>query len=644
LALSAAGGQPQTPDLSKPAPIKSYRNLFKMLNQKQPRYSFIGGSGGPAVFSTAIEGTATVALPGAGDLAGVTGTGAAGGSGQKAGGASTTNVQVAGVDEADIVKNDGEFIYHVSRERVLITKAFPDTALEVKAKLEFGSEFQPLELFIDGDLLVVIGSSIRTRSVEKDVNLSPLTVKALVLNVADKSKIEKVREVEVDGDYLTSRKIDSSVYLVTRKYPDFYFLPFIGETTFNGPGIGLAAQTRKAKREPRRRNKGLVPALRDTAAQDKPVRIDPKNVFYFPDFSEPNYLIVAGFDLNKPTEAADVKAFLGAGEAVYASRKNLYVAESKYHDFILNDKEEAAPPSQTTALYRFSLDSGKVSFSLRGEVLGTVLNQFSMDEHGDTFRVATTTRDFFFGGASANNLYVMNADMKVIGKLENLAPGEQIFSARFMGSRCYVVTFRRVDPLFVISLANPEAPAVLGQLKIPGFSDYLHPYDDNHIIGFGKDSEDGLYQGMKVACFDVSDVTTPLQKYAISIGDRGTSSEVLYNHKALLFDKAKDLIAFPISVMEIKNKTANTPAWTYGEPVFQGAHVYTFTLETGFILRKAITHESAQPKPAVDFFFDYGSIIRRLLYIDANLYSVSDSKIHVHDLNTLDEKRIVDLP
>jgi uncharacterized secreted protein with C-terminal beta-propeller domain len=148
-----------------------------------------------------------------------------------------------------------------------------------------------------------------------------------------------------------------------------------------------------------------------------------------------------------------------------------------------------------------------------------------------------------------------------------------------MGDRGYMVTFKKVDPLFVIDLKDPRSPKILGALKIPGYSDYLHPYDENHIIGFGKDTEEvgngAFYQGMKIAVFDVTDVTNPIEMFKENIGDRGTDSELLRNHKALLFSKDKNLLAFPVTVMEVKNKNKadKESIFQYGEFAFQG-HMY----------------------------------------------------------------------
>jgi len=621
--------------LANPQPVRlwSYSQLLRLLKKKQPSYLYSGldAKTGTVISTTPANG---IAGGGTGVTPGTTGSGDTQ--------FSVTNVQVAGVDEADIAKTDGQCIYQVNGARVLVIKAYPDNELEVKSVLNLESEFSPYELFLDNGLLVVIGASIRTAPVEKGYFIAPVTAKAVVVDVKDPANCKVVRELEVDGDYLSSRKVDSSVYLVARKYPDFYLY----SQTLGGGAVASGKARAVSSRV--RRNAGLVPAVTDTALGPKPHRMAPRNVFYFPGFHEPDYLIVAGFDLSDATKPLQVTALLGAGEAVYSSRQHLYVADTQY----LPPVGEPVPlqvswggvsvandlPLQSTKLYRFDLDKGAVSFSASGKVPGTVLNQFAMDEYNGYFRVATTTSNWTPN--SSNNLYVLDGNMNIEGRLEGLAAGEKIFATRFIGERCYMVTFRMVDPLFVISTADPAAPAVLGLLSIPGFSNYLQPYDENHILGFGKDAVNGLYQGMKIACFDVADVNNPVQLSSVSIGDRGTDSSVLQDHRALLFDKNKGLLAVPITVAAIKNRTPDMPPTTYGETVFQGAYVYNFTLDGGFVFRKAITHQSADQAGT----YDWNAAIQRLLYIDTSLYSLSNSQVKVNDLGTLDEKRALPLP
>jgi uncharacterized secreted protein with C-terminal beta-propeller domain len=266
-----------------------------------------------------------------------------------------------------------------------------------------------------------------------------------------------------------------------------------------------------------------------------------------------------------------------------------------------------------------------------------------MDEYDGYFRVATTT----YEPTSQNNIYVLDMALNITGSLVDLAPGETIYSARFMGERCYLVTFRQVDPLFVIDLKDPDEPKVLGYLKVTGYSNYLHPYDENHIIGIGKETtEEGdsaWYQGVKIALFDVSDVSNPVEISKYEIGDRGTDSPVLWDHKAFLFDKSRNLLVIP--VLEAKVDEAEypegVPAWAYGEPVWQGAYVFDISLDQGIQLKGKITHI----ENVGDLEQDYYSLsVTRSLYIDDVLYTISEAKIKMNNLENLAYINEVELP
>lgn len=270
-----------------------------------------------------------------------------------------------------------------------------------------------------------------------------------------------------------------------------------------------------------------------------------------------------------------------------------------------------------------------------------------MDEQGNYFRIATTTGEAWNGNA-ANHLFVLDKDNleNIVGKLENIAQGETIYSVRFMGDRAYMVTFKKIDPFFVIDLSSASNPQILGYLKIPGYSDYLHPFDENHIIGFGKDTVDpqelesfarqvdfAWYQGMKVALFDVTDVENPRVLHQVIIGDRGTDSELLYNHKALFFDKARGLLSFPVNVYEIPDKTGDEyTGSTYGQQVFQGAYVYRLSLENGFEELARLTHfpegfnfETIYENNYYQTFTE--QMISRIIRIGESLYTVSPGTV-----------------
>ncbi|MDD3270151.1 MAG: beta-propeller domain-containing protein, partial [Syntrophomonadaceae bacterium] len=406
------------------------------------------------------------------------------------------------------------------------------------------------------------------------------------------------------------------------------------------------------------------PAYRDSAIGTAYNTIDCNSISYFPDDIYPALIITAGFDVAKQ-EKADVKTYLGNGDNIYASDKNLYIAVSRYQQQVqplIKDSAAAvvnpAPASEQTKLYRFALTGGKIDYSGKAEVPGRILNQFSMDEYGGYFRIATTSGEVWRNDqyTSQNNLYVVDDNLTVCGKLENLAPGEQIYSTRFMGDRAYMVTFKNVDPLFVIDLKNPQKPALLGKLKIPGYSDYLHPYDENHIIGFGKESielksGDGesrpYYQGMKLALFDVSDVNHPIEMFKQTIGDRGTNSELLHNHKALLFSREKNLLAFPVTVMEIAGPNKINPQGypEYGSFSFQGAYVYNLDLSKGFQLKGRITHlDENDYKKAGDSWYNSEQNVERIIYSGDSLYTLSPSMIKANRLVDLKQTGSVNLP
>ena len=237
-------------------------------------------------------------------------------------------------------------------------------------------------------------------------------------------------------------------------------------------------------------------------------------------------------------------------------------------------KVSTAEDQETTILHKISIDTGDVTYIAQGEVPGHILNQFSMDEHNGFFRIATTSgNNWMEGSQTSNNIYILDDTLKQVSKIENIAPGESIYAARFLGDRAYLVTFVQVDPLFTIDLSDPYNPRILGELKIPGYSEYLHPYDETHIIGIGKEVDPSIdadkvhtpgavyytaILGLKLALFDVSDIEHPVEEAKIVIGDRGTDSPALYDHKAFLFDREKELLVIPVSLYEIPQDTLDS--------------------------------------------------------------------------------------
>ena len=640
---------------------------------------------------------------------------------------SKTNVQVEGVDEADVVKTDGEYIYQVNKNRVVIAKAYPAGEMKVENIINFReTNFTPAEIYIHkddtGEKLVVIGNSyvdyilpqkeavieteIKTevddnankaisdeaedksddesasvaKKIYPPIYYSREIVKTIVFDVTDKANIKEVKDVEIDGYYISSRKIGPYVYIASNKNIDYYRIMNVidGDLQNNTSNTSASSTDDSAGILPSYRYRNVKDESRGTAETETSdlkkifVNIGYDSIYYFPGIIQPNYLIIASIDVNEVNEEPNVSAYLGSGQNIYMSLQNLYVSITFLRELPeLDEQEENSGTStenietdtkavfrrqtttENTLIYKFALNKENVVFKGKGEVPGRVLNQFSMDEYNNMFRIATTRGQVWGSGefVSKNNVYVLDDMLNVIGKVEDIAPGEQIYSARFMGDRAYMVTFRTVDPLFVIDLEDPKSPKILGALKIPGYSDYIHPYDENHIIGFGKDTvevkDQAYYLGMKVALFDVTDVSNPVQKFSEIIGDRGTESELLGNHKALLFSKEKGIMAFPVTVMEIKGESKFDEFGypKYGQFAFQGAYVYEIDTEKGFTLKGRITHLSSDDylKAGMDWYENDGNI-KRILYIKDMLYTLSNKMIKANDIYTLEEKNSIVIP
>jgi uncharacterized secreted protein with C-terminal beta-propeller domain len=277
-----------------------------------------------------------------------------------------------------------------------------------------------------------------------------------------------------------------------------------------------------------------------------------------------------------------------------------------------------------------------------------------MDEYNTYFRIAT---NYYGPESQISNVYVLNSGLALTGKLEGLAPNENLHSVRFMGDRCYLVTYRTTDPLFVIDLSDSTNPRVLGELKIPGYSDYLHPYDETHLIGVGKEAVEvdggarAFYQGLKLALFDVSDVTRPTQISNVTIGDRGSDSEALSDPKAFLFDKSKSLLVIPVSLALVSEyDKAAYGVSAYGTTVWQGAYVYSITIDGGLQYRNRITHLDSSLlgsdgllKAPNEYWNTQDKWVTRALYVNDVLYTISASMVKLNSLADLSQIATVNL-
>jgi uncharacterized secreted protein with C-terminal beta-propeller domain len=386
------------------------------------------------------------------------------------------------------------------------------------------------------------------------------------------------------------------------------------------------------------------------------------DIYYF-DIPERYYTFhtISSFNARESSGVQAESFLLGYANTLYVSKGNLYISYQKTSPAIPLAAEDVAvgggvssamvPPQQyryedATIIHKFGISGGDITYLGMGEVAGHLLNQFSMDEWNGNLRVAATVQGYTQSQSYLySNVYVLGSDMKTIGTLQYIAPEEQIYAARFIGDRLYLVTFKRIDPFFVIDLSVPERPAILGKLKIPGFSDYLHPFDATHIIGIGKETEANQWGGvstggLKLALFDVTDVNNPTQVDTVEIGEAGTDSEALREHKAFLFDHEKNLLVIPVREVK-KNVYADSKYNPYGQRIWQGAYVFTVTADAGFTLRGTVSHDDdADP----GYYWDAPGAVKRSLFMDSVLYTISSKKIVMNNLVNVTHINEVDLP
>ena len=455
---------------------------------------------------------------------------------------SDTNNQVEGVQEADIIKTDGEYIYAaVDGDVYLLRENGGNPEILSKIEKKAGTELDEKDgaheaeeyvnnIYVTETRLVLmkytVDYSTYEDAVAEDVAIAGCyvgqgTYTAAVYDIADRSHPVSLNELGQSGTLISSRMVGDILYLVYS-----YYVP--GEIDEADPSTYVPALY-------------LGDAKTDLAAGDIMLLGEP---------GAAQYLTVSSIDVGSPAEFLDTQSILGCGSDIYCNSETLVVA-------LVTGEEANNVYKDKTDLYRFSLKDGAVTMESQGSVPGYVLNQFSMDEYNGYFRIVTTenvTHYFNEGGiASAeqektrNHLFVLDESMNIVGSIEDLARGESIYSARFMGDTGYFVTYRQVDPLFTVDLSTPSEPKILSELKVPGFSNYLHPFGDGLLLGFGQnsDEESGEIQGLKLSMFETSDPAAVAEKHSELLGEKYMWSNAIGNHKAILVDSEKNLIGFP---------------------------------------------------------------------------------------------------
>jgi len=512
---------------------------------------------------------------------------------------STTNNQVEGVEEGDIVVVKDGFIYSVKDHGITVVDAKDPKNLKLATTIKLKESQYISKLALYDNLLIVIGD----KYLEK-VGTSMST--ATLYNISNPKNPKLIREVGQEGYLQDIRITNDTLYLIGNMYPNYWML-----------------------RE--QKTVDLKPKTFDSVEGKEYKSLPLEKISILPNTMDGTYSLITALDLkNGAKTTANTKGYLGGSSGLYMSENALYLTTPIYDGYSVPAAGRVMdmiwmPRTTDTQIFKWNVDGTAMNFVGTTEVKGSVLNQYSMDEYEGNFRIVTTEGNAWDEQQiSRNHLFILDKNLQQLGAVKNLAPGEKVYSARFMGEKAYVVTFKQVDPLFVIDVANPKKPTVLGELKIPGFSNYLHPLDDTHLIGIGYDTEQRYDEyskrnftvttNMKMSLFDVSDFKNPKEQSTVKIGGKGSYSEVQYNPKALFRNKEYNYFGFPVVFYD---------AGKGDEVVYkgQGAQIYEITANKGIVLKGNIVNKSTGDQ-----------CVQRVVYIDDALYTIANNEVKSYQL------------
>ncbi|GCA66862.1 hypothetical protein KGMB01110_12980 [Mediterraneibacter butyricigenes] len=495
-----------------------------------------------------------------------------------------TNTREEEVGEADIVKTDGNYLYILYGNKIRILD-IRNPEMEELGMIRIGGNTDPVELYVKDDRLVVFYNETVQKNSDQAEDSSAYGADYQSYTVAETYDLSDRREpvslgsVQLGGYYRTVRISGDYIYLFSDYYADYNANRKVAES--------------------------YIPTV-----QGKTIA---SNCIFLPGTIGTNqFLVVGSFSLKDPTQIIDSKAILSNGGDCYVSEDNIYV-----YEYVYDEKEDY----DQTLIRKISYKEGKLKGVAQTKIWGQVKDSFCIDEYDGNLRLVTTVNPVYHYGkdggielydasveenGSSNALYILDKKLNVTGKIEKLAPNEEVYSARFMGKTAYFVTYEQVDPLFSADLSDPQNPKILGALKIPGFSDYLHGYGEGRLLGIGMETDEaGAQDGVKLSLFDISDPTdvTEVQKTVL---EGFYATDLSYNYKLAAIDSKQNLIGFS----------------AYGD----GTHyfIYRYDEKEGFVcvLDKEVN--------------SYGSEIRGL-YAGNRFYLVQGNAVESFDLNTFDK-------
>ena len=623
----------------------------------------------------------------------------------KATNASGTNNQVAGVDEADFVKNDGKYIYLAQNGVLRIIDAYPGPQAQQLSSTTLDGT--PRKLFVDGDRALVYVSVPDPRTTSPDGKSAPssygggrectygydcdftgdgTSTKLEIFDLTDRASPKKVREIFLSGSLIAARRIGTTTHTVVadnlQLFPELQYYPnenlcdyqqaqqptptglpsdlpaFPPSASSSAPPFETVAKASAAYEALRVKNRqiilgkdlsGILPRLGDDAFGGSTIAGGTEvcdGLFRAQLLDGASFTTVVSVDMSA-TQPAKTVSIVSSPGAVYASEDALFMAvpsERSYGGVWYDGYRDV---EQLSSLHKFRISStaSDTRYVGSGIVNGRVLNQFAMDERDAFLRVATTS-----GRVPDPNVESQltifaeaNGSLNAVGRVEHLAPKEDIRSVRFDGTRGFIVTFKKTDPLFVLDLANPTAPKLVGELKIPGFSTYLHMLDDNHLLSIGYDANDhdsfAFFNGVLLQIFDVTDPTNPTLAQRYSIGTRGSSSEALTNHLAFNYFAPLQLLAVPMTICE------GGGDGKFGDQLtFSGLMLFDIDAAAGITEHGRVAYPTpdltsapyaGNPSACSNWWTNATSDVKRSIFMDRWVYSISDQLLKVQSVDKL---------
>lgn len=551
---------------------------------------------------------------------------------------SGTNVQVAGIDEPDIVKTDGERIFVVAQGRLFWIDASGAPEIVASIRLEGWGQ----QLFLSGDRLLVMtsggGYAIEPAFSGAVSRIAPGHSQRVVLSevdVSDPSSMETVRTLTLDGTILSSRMADGTIRVVVRSGP-------IGFDWAFPEGGGIRAEQRAVEA-----NKKLIEdstienwvpwyVLKDhragTTSDGAILGCD--QVGYPTEFAGLSMMTILSIDLDSGLEPGNSIGLLAEGQTVYASPENLYVATSPWMVWpAASFQGDDARDSLWTQIHMFDLTNPRTArYVASGEVEGRLLSQWSMDEYEGTLRVVVTDENPWWGSSDVPDTAVVTmqrrgGELVEVGSVDGLGKNERVYAVRFIQEKAYVVTFRQVDPLYVVDLSDPTDPQLKGELKINGYSAYLHPIGEDLLLGVGQDATSGgRMLGTQVSVFDVSDPNDPRRVAKLTFDDAHSGAE--WDHRAFLWWAPEGIAVLPLQRWSWDARTGK-------DDHFSGAVVVTATPQRVKQIGE-IRHPNVND-PGCEECSGWTAPINRSLVIGGTLFTFSEMGVLASDLDTLDD-------